>query len=167
MSFLGKTVFAAVAATSIAAAGVPAEAQAGTTFTPDGSARCELSGGGPATRGEMPTSFANRYWSNMSCGQWKKAQEILEAAPKSTPERGIPSLLDKTSSLAKCYRDSFPYSESYHNINVERTFFPDGRAPEVETSIKHGFFQMSPETFYQIQRAATAACDQKLGIHLK
>jgi hypothetical protein len=166
MSILRRTIFAIAATTGLSASPILAETTPENksptrTFTADGSARCGY--GGSETSGKMPTSFANQYWSNMACGASDRAQAILDSAPKSTPERGIPSLLDKTSALAECFRESFPYSVESHNLEVISSKIVGNRW-ENELIVRHGFYGIRTDTFHQIQRAVTAACDKMLGI---
>ena len=121
-----------------------------------GNAQC--SGGNvKASSNKMSTQFANNYWSHMACGQWEKANEILKAAPKADPQRGIPSILDNESKLATCYKDSFAYGARYHNVTAET------KDATTELSVKHGFYNFGAKDFWNIQRAVVAACDAKLG----
>lgn len=129
-------------------------------YTKDGIAVCDGSGGGPHTQGKMPISFANQFWSRLSCSEWKGAYQLLDNAPKASVDRGIPNILEQSKTKwTQCYLDSFPYNWDERFFRAEKDIFSD------TMKVSHGFFRMDATKFAEVQRAIVFACDKKLGFN--
>lgn len=132
----------------------PAQAEESVT---KGTPIAQCSGGNlKASSGQLPTAFANSYWSHLGCGQFQEAEKILQSAPKATIESGLPNFADRQSEAGKCYWDSFPYKNvQYFNV------IADGSDPS-KNRVNHGFYGFEQSKFDEVQRATKAACQAKL-----
>lgn len=121
---------------------------------------CDDTGGGRSVL--YPTPFADQFWSRMACGEWRGALKLLDATPKSSPERGIPSVYSAKTAWSKCYWDSFAYGPDYHEYRTDKR--RDGSYAVDETKICHGIYTIETVNFEKLQRAVTYTCDAKLAL---
>lgn len=123
------------------------------SFNPGGIAHCANSGGGQATRGEMPTGFANQFWSRATCRDWSGAFDLLEQVPKDN-STSYPNPYAKETPWTKCFWESFPFgNDARHGEDAYGT-----------KQVIHGTFVIEAERFDAIRKAAAAACSIKLGL---
>lgn len=142
-----------IAAMSVAAA--PYQTNEAVTLDANGIAQCANSGGGQAMRGEMPTAFANQFWSWASCRDWSGAFEILESArkEKSSGSGGAPNPYARETPWSKCFWQSFPFGSDARQ----------GEDAYGTRQISHGTFVIEAEKFEEIRQAVAAACTITLG----
>lgn len=114
---------------------------------------CGGRGNNTASNGEMSTYFGNQYWSHMGCGDFRRATEILKAAPKVPEGSALPTnkQYKKGESLAVCYFKSFAYAAPEYHARQKTS---DGR-----TSVGHGWYGFDTKTFNQVERAVLHACN--------
>ena len=139
-----------------------AQAQARPVVNAQGYAQCNM-GDSRASAGEMSTDFGNRFWSHMGCGYFREAfDSVLAKAPKAAPEEGIPSPLDFTSDLAKCFYASMPYGRTDMSVSVKPKNPNDPKGEKV-VSAGHGWysFRDNGNQLWDIQRAVVYACKHK------
>ncbi len=150
-----SSLFAGAFLAAVTLAADPAQAQRSPPIVdPNGIAHCDGLGDNRASNGEMPTDFANRYWSHLGCGLWPEAMEVLNTAPKVWERAILPTveMRDAGNPIAICYFDSFAYGPSYH----ARRESESGR-----TEVKHGFYVLPEYMFHDVEQAALFACQPK------
>lgn len=140
-----------IVAASVAAA--PYQTNDTMTLDAHGIAQCANSGGGQAMRGEMPTSFANQFWSRASCRDWSGAFEILDSARKET-SLNAPNPYARETPWSKCFWQSFPFGSDAR----------PGEDAYGTRQISHGTFVIEAEKFEEIRQAVAAACTITLGL---
>lgn len=123
------------------------------TFDRQGIAQCANSGGGQAMRGEMPTSFANQFWSRATCRDWSGAFELLEQSEKDR-SLSMPNAYARETPWAKCFWQSFPFGSDVRY----------GEDAYGTKQISHGTFVIDAERFNEITQAVGRACAIKLGL---
>lgn len=130
----------------------PYQTNESVTLDANGIAQCANSGGGQAMRGEMPTAFANQFWSRASCRDWSGAFEILESARKEK-SLNAPNPYARETAWSKCFWQSFPFGSEAR----------PGEDAYGARQISHGTFVIEAEKFEDIRQAVAAACTMTLG----
>ncbi len=149
------SLFAGAFLAAVTFAAEPAQAQrSAPTIDANDIAQCDGRGNNRASNGEMPTEFANRFWSRLGCGMWSRATEVLNTAPKVWDRATLPTveMRDAGNPIAICYFDSFAYGPSYH---------ARGQSERGRPEVKHGFYVIPEYMFHDIERAALYACQPK------
>lgn len=136
-----------------AALAAPYQTNPEMTVNRQGIASCANSGGGQAMRGEMPTPFANQFWSRASCRDWSGAFDLLEKTDKAG-SGSAPDPYARETPWAKCYWESFPFGKDYR----------PGEDAYGTRQVGHGTFVIEAERFEEIRAAIAASCSVKLGL---
>ncbi len=150
-----SSLFAGAFLAAVTLAAEPAQAQRSVpTVDANGIAHCDGRGNNQASNGEMPTEFANRYWSHLGCGLWSRAMEVLNTAPKVWDRAPLPTveMRDAGNPIAICYFNSFAYGPEYHTRRESERGRPE---------VKHGFYVLPEYMFHDIERAALHACQPR------